>query len=68
MSEIFLNDDDVAILTGQKRKSGQIVALRDMGIPFFINAANKPVVTKKAVEGGEVEPKPQTWQSNVLQR
>jgi len=63
---VFLDDDDVADLTGRKRKSDQIVALRTMGIPFFINAAKKPIVTRKAVEGGEVEHKPQTWQSNAL--
>lgn len=63
---IFLDDSDIADLTGRKRKSGQIDALRAMGIPFFINAANKPVVTKKAVEGGEVDAKPKTWQSNAL--
>ena len=65
---VFLDDDDVARLTKKKRKSCQVAALRSMGIPFFVNPAGEPIVTKKAVEGGEVEHKPQTWQSNVLRK
>ena len=69
MSEIFLNDNDVADLTGRKRKSDQIDALRSMGIPFFINAEKRPIVTRKAVEGGDpVENKPQPWHPKVLSK
>lgn len=47
----FLNSDDVIALTGRKAKSKQIEALRKMGLPFWVNAVGKPVVTISAVEG-----------------
>jgi len=65
---VFLDDDDVARLTKKKRKSCQVAALRSMGIPFFVNPAGEPIVTKKAVEGGEpVEYMQQTWQSKAFE-
>jgi len=63
---IFLDTADLIKLTDKKRKSCQIAALRDMGIPFIVNASGQPVVTIKALEGEKVEQTPQTWQSNVL--
>lgn len=60
---IFLEPSDLATLTGRKLKSDQINQLRFMGIPFFVNAAGRPVVTRAAVEGRkdteDVKPK---WQ------
>ena len=47
----FLTADDVATLTGRKLKSLQVQALRQMGIPFFINAIGRPVVARSTVEG-----------------
>lgn len=47
----FLNYDDVAALTGRKSKSKQIEALRKMGLPFWVNAIGKPVVSTSVVEG-----------------
>lgn len=47
---IFLDPDDVAILTGKKSKSGQVAALRGMGIVFFVNPSGRPIVTKTALE------------------
>ncbi len=51
----FLNADEIAALTGIKGGRGgrskhalQIDQLRKMGLPFWINAAGKPVVTKPA--------------------
>lgn len=51
MSQMFLNSEELAILTGRKNKSNQIQALRKMGITFFVNACGRPVVTRAAVEG-----------------
>ncbi|KAF3997493.1 DUF4224 domain-containing protein [Glaciimonas immobilis] len=48
---IFLDDDDIATLTGRKMKGGQIDALRKMGLPFFVNATGHPVVAKEAIHG-----------------
>jgi len=60
---IFLEPSDIAELTGYRLKSAQVEQLRVMGIPFFVNAAGRPVVTRAAVEGRkdaqDVKPK---WQ------
>ncbi|MGK5031508.1 DUF4224 domain-containing protein [Janthinobacterium sp. DSP2-3-3] len=47
----FLGADDVVTLTGRKIKRLQVEALRNMGIPFFVNAIGRPVVARTVVEG-----------------
>lgn len=49
--EFFLNDSELAKLTGFKIKSKQIVRLRAQGIAFRVNASGHPVVTRAAAEG-----------------
>ena len=62
-SEMFLCDDDMALLTGYKRKALQVQQLRRMGIPFFVNAAGQPIVAKAVVEGRkDTAPKVPTWE------
>ncbi|PTQ75428.1 DUF4224 domain-containing protein [Nitrosomonas oligotropha] len=65
---LFLDSEDVSILTGRKTKSGQIDALRRMGILFYVNAVGKPVVPRSAIEPSSKQPdaieKP--WKPNVL--
>lgn len=51
MTTTFLTTEDLATLTGRKIKSLQVQALRQMGVPFFINAIGRPVVTRTAIEG-----------------
>lgn len=51
MADMFLDQDDLVILTGRKIKSKQIEALRRMGLPFHVNAVGKPVVARVAIEG-----------------
>ena len=51
-SDDFLDDAALALLTGYQRASYQIKQLRHMGIPFMVNAAGRPVVLRRAVEGG----------------
>ena len=63
---IFLTQSDVENLTGRKRKSCQVDALRVMGIPFHINAAGRPVVTVAALEGKKVEKSDNKWKPAVL--
>ncbi len=58
----FLMADDVATLTGRKIKSKQIEALRRMGLPFWINATGKPIVTRSAVEGLKDTPRKKIWE------
>jgi hypothetical protein len=62
MSTMFLSSDDVAELTGRKIKSKQIDALKKMGLPFWINAAGKPVVSTAAIEGRKEPPRKTTWE------
>lgn len=57
----FLPQDDVATLTGRKNRKLQGIALKKMGIPFWVNAIGKPVVARAAVEGRKEAPRPKTW-------
>lgn len=52
VSSTFLDADELVELTGRKRASHQVPALKSMGIPFWVNAAGRPVVARTAVEGG----------------
>lgn len=66
---MFLTPSDLRILTGRARRAGQIEALRRMGIPFWVNAAGRPVVTRAAVEGHQVAKpteSPDSWSPAVL--
>ncbi len=56
MSDLFLNSEELEVLTGRKRKSRQIELLRSMGIPFRVNAVGHPVVTRGVVEGRKDDP------------
>ncbi len=70
----FLNADEIAALTGIKGGRGgqpkhalQIDQLRKMGIPFWINAAGKPVVARAAIEGRTIaSPPPEAWRPAVI--
>lgn len=57
MNPLFIDDSELATLTGRKMKNKQIAWLRKSGIPFRINALGRPVVTRSAVEGRQ-EPVP----------
>lgn len=63
MADMFLNQEELATLTGRKMKSKQIEALRHMGLPFHVNAVGKPVVARVAIEGraAEVAPTAPAW-------
>ena len=62
MSNMFLTQDELVALTGRKIKSKQIEVLRQMGLPFWVNACGKPVVPVTAIEGGKEPPTKPTWQ------
>ena len=59
--DTFLTTDAVIKLTGRRRKTKQIEALRTMGLPFWINAIGEPVVTIAAVEGRKEAPREKVW-------
>ena len=68
MSNMFLSQDDLVALTGRRIKSKQIEALRRMGLPFWVNAVGKPVVSVTAIEGrkADIPKKPEpTWEPNL---
>ncbi|WP_343728487.1 DUF4224 domain-containing protein [Duganella sp.] len=71
MTTMFLEDDEVAVLTGRKFKSLQVDQLRRMGIPFFVNALGRAVVARAAIEGrgmaaAPAAPAKQPWVPKVL--
>jgi hypothetical protein len=71
---LFLTQDEVAELTGIRRgRNGlsrnqlQVEQLRRMGLPFFVNAAGRPLVASAVIEGGvKKQPKQSGWQPAVL--
>ena len=64
---MFLNEEEIHILTGRKMKSLQIAALRQMGVAFRVNATGHPVVTKAAVEGRKEDKPPRpSWTPRAL--
>jgi hypothetical protein len=75
-SEVFLDEADVATLTGIRTGRGgktrcerQIAWLSQSGVPFFVNACGRPVVARAAVEGRVHPPLPhvpQPWVPYVL--
>lgn len=50
-SPLFLDDEELATLTGRKIKRLQCEQLRRMAIPFHVNALGKPVVARAALIG-----------------
>ena len=64
--QLFLERDDVRILTGRCQKSLQIAQLRKMGIPFNVNFSGAPIVARSAVEGGKPVQAPAKWRPAVL--
>jgi len=69
MADMFLTKDEVATLTGRKKRQLQIEQLRKMGIPFWVNAINVPIVARATIEGRSEkkgEPPKPVWVPNVL--
>lgn len=70
----FLNAYEIAALTGIKGGRGgrskhalQIDQMRKMGLPFWINAAGKPVVARAAIEGRTIATlAPEEWRPAVV--
>lgn len=66
MSTFFLNDLELAQLTGRKHKSRQIEWLRANAVPFRTSATGHPVVTRSAIEGRKEEAPAQRWVPRVV--
>jgi hypothetical protein len=63
---VFLNPDELALLTGFHRKGRQVEQLRRMGIAFFVNGCGRPVVARTAIEGSAVRTSPRAWAPSVV--
>ncbi len=65
---LFLEDDQIARLTGRKTKTKQIEWLRREGIPFRVNARGHPIVTRSVIEGTgpQAKEQPRTWMPRVI--
>lgn len=57
----FLEPAEISRLTGYKQKGKQAARLKQMGIPFWINAAGQPVVAQATIEGRKVEKRKAEW-------
>lgn len=71
MTATFLSPDELRTLTGRARKALQVEQLRRMGLPFWVNAAGRPVVARAAVEGANIagdNKNGDSWQPNVLKQ
>lgn len=67
MTTFFLNDLEIAQLTGRKHKSRQIEWLKANAVPFRTSATGHPVVTRSAIEGRKEEPaQAQRWVPRVV--
>jgi hypothetical protein len=62
MSATFLDSNEIIELTGRKIKSKQIEALRRLGLPFFVNACGKPVVSRTAIDGRREAAQQPKWE------
>ena len=59
---MFLDDEELYILTGYRFKSKQVAELRRMGVPFRVNAFGRPAVAKAVIEGRKPDPdQPKKW-------
>lgn len=67
MTTLFIDEAELAQLTGRKAKSYQIAWLRTSGLPYRINATGHPVVTRTAVEGRATPAEVTGWVPRVLQ-
>lgn len=68
---LFLTKEELVILTARTRKNLQIEQLRKMGVPFFVNAVNAPVVARAAIEGrptATAPPPKEPWVPDVLRK
>jgi hypothetical protein len=76
MAGLFLDDEEIAFLTGIRigrggvsRGERQIAALRTMGIPFYKNALGRPIVARSTFEHRPAVPPPVArWTPQVLKR
>jgi hypothetical protein len=62
----FLDAEELAVLTGFRRKGRQVEQLRRMGIVFYVNGSGRPVVARSSIDGGATAAPPRTWTPSVV--
>lgn len=72
-NDLFLEPEEIAKLTGirggvkgKSREERQIAQLRAQKVPFFVNAAGRPVVARAAIEGGPRPKEVASWEPGVM--
>lgn len=71
---MFLEPNEIAILTGvrggtrgQTREQRQCAVLRRQKVPFYINAAGRPIVARAAIEGRPTTtPQIESWEPGLM--
>lgn len=70
---LFLEPREVATLTGikggyrgQTREQRQCAVLRKQKVPFFINAAGRPIVARAVIEGRPAPRTAQSWEPGIM--
>lgn len=65
--DLFLDDAELARLTGRKLKSHQIAWLRKEGLAFRVNATGHPVVLRSTVDQhAPVQTISPTWKPRLV--
>jgi hypothetical protein len=63
---MFLNPDELALLTGFRRKGRQVEQLRRMGVAFYVNGCGRPVVARTVIEGRTESASPVVWTPSMV--
>ena len=63
---MFLSQQELRVLTGRKIKRLQCEQLRRLGIPFFVYASGRPVVTCSAIVGRTAPVQNLSWKPGIL--
>jgi len=63
---MFLSPDELALLTGFRRKGRQVEQLRRMGVAFYVNGCGRPVVARMVIEGRTEGVSPAVWTPSVV--
>ena len=63
---LFLNPDELVLLTGFRRKGRQVEQLRHMGLAFYINGCGRPVVARTSIEERAKGASPCVWTPSVV--
>jgi hypothetical protein len=69
MSDTFLDKNELKEFTGRSYVKLQIQALREMGVPFFVNGIGRPVVARAVLSGRSSAiptPPKKAWKPKVL--